>query len=199
MLRTTLDQWRIRRQRGEDLWLFAYASLIWRPEFEAQEHHAAHVFGYHRALRMRSTVNRGTTDQPGLVFALLHGGSCKGVVYRVAARDAEVTLLRLWEREMVTSVYDPVWLNCTNAHQRKLSALGFVLPRRSPSLMQHLSDTELLAIFKTAQGRFGTTLAYLLDTAQAFDQHGIHDHEVRRMARLARQHGLVRAPQPERQ
>jgi cation transport protein ChaC len=32
---------------------------------------------------MWSRINRGTPAVPGLVFALLSGGSCQGVVYRV--------------------------------------------------------------------------------------------------------------------
>ena len=49
----------------KDLWVFGYASLIWRPEFKAAEQRPATVFGWHRALEMRSNVNRGTPDCPG--------------------------------------------------------------------------------------------------------------------------------------
>ena len=52
---------RTRREWGgrSDLWVFGYASLLWRPEFEALEHRPAQVHGWHRALRMASRVNRG--------------------------------------------------------------------------------------------------------------------------------------------
>jgi cation transport protein ChaC len=80
LLARTLAQW----GGGRDLWLFGYASLIWRPEFDAEEHRPAVVHGWHRALRMRSRVNRGTPERPGLVFALVPGGSCRGMVYRIA-------------------------------------------------------------------------------------------------------------------
>ena len=81
---------RLRAQWGgrHDLWVFGYASLIWRPEFEAQERRDAVVHGWHRALRMRSRVNRGTPELPGLVFALLPGGSCRGVVFRLSRERA---------------------------------------------------------------------------------------------------------------
>ncbi|WP_293606279.1 gamma-glutamylcyclotransferase, partial [Polaromonas sp. UBA4122] len=59
-----------------DLWIFAYASLIWRPEFEFAEERFAILRGYHRALKMWSRLNRGTPECPGLVFGLLPGGSC---------------------------------------------------------------------------------------------------------------------------
>ena len=95
-----------------DLWVFGYASLLWRPEFEFSEHQAAHVHGWHRALRMASRVNRGTPERPGLVFALLPGGSCQGAVYRIPRERVPDELERLWRREMPTGVYDPRWLGC---------------------------------------------------------------------------------------
>ena len=72
-----------------DLWVFGYASLIWRPEFDAAEQRPASVHGWHRALEMRSRVNRGTPECPGLVFALVPGGSCRGVVYRIPRERGE--------------------------------------------------------------------------------------------------------------
>ena len=59
---------------ARDLWVFAYASLVWRPEFHAAETRPARVHGFHRCLQMWSRVNRGTPEEPGLVFALLPGG-----------------------------------------------------------------------------------------------------------------------------
>ncbi|MDB5731700.1 MAG: calcium transporter ChaC, partial [Variovorax sp.] len=108
MLERVLADWGGR----DDLWLFGYGSLIWRPDFEFVERHAARVHGWHRALKMWSRVNRGTVLAPGLVFALLSGGSCRGVVYRIAAGQGAATLARLWLREMPTGVYDPRWLDC---------------------------------------------------------------------------------------
>ena len=73
LLEATLKGW----SPQEDLWVFGYASLIWRPDFAAAERRGATVHGFHRAFRMRSRINRGTPDTPGLVFALLPGGSCR--------------------------------------------------------------------------------------------------------------------------
>jgi cation transport protein ChaC len=60
---------RLRAEWGgrSDLWVFGYASLIWKPEFDAVEHRSALVRGWHRAMRMRSHILRGTPEQPGLV------------------------------------------------------------------------------------------------------------------------------------
>ena len=72
-----LDQFRA-ETAGRDLWVFGYASLLWRPEFDAQAQHITRVWGWHRALKMWSRLNRGSPECPGLVFALLPGGSCQG-------------------------------------------------------------------------------------------------------------------------
>ncbi len=81
MLAQVRADWRRRAGTRADLWVFGYASLIWRPDFEYSERHPTRVHGWHRALAMWSRVNRGTPEQPGLVFALLPGGSCRGVAY----------------------------------------------------------------------------------------------------------------------
>ena len=70
MLQQALQHWR-GALGAQDLWIFGYASLLWRPEFSFSEQRPARVRGYHRALKMWSHVNRGTPERPGLVFALL--------------------------------------------------------------------------------------------------------------------------------
>jgi cation transport protein ChaC len=183
-----ITQW----QGREDFWVFGYASLIWRPEFEAMEQHPALVRGWHRALRMRSRVNRGTPEQPGLVFALLQGGACRGVVYRLRAGTLESDLRRLWAREMPTGVYEPRMLPLTTPIGT-VRALAFTLPRRSPACLPRLPDEQVLHILRHSRGRYGTTLDYLVETAATLEAHGIPDREVRRLISLARRHGLADA------
>ena len=174
---------------ARDLWVFGYASLIWRPEFEFEEHRAAAVHGWHRALRMRSRVNRGTPERPGLVFALLPGGSCRGVVYRIGRERAESELERLWAREMPTGVYDPKWLPCRTP-EGTVEALGFTLSRRSPNYVSTMSDDELLHVLRGASGRYGTTLQYLVATARSLRDRGVRDREIERLMALVRRHEL---------
>lgn len=183
---------RITAQWGgrEDLWVFGYASLIWRPEFEAAERRPAWVGGWHRALRMRSRINRGTPEVPGLVFALLPGGSCRGVAYRVPRPRVEAELERLWAREMPTGVYDPRLIP-TRTPQGPVRALTFTLSRRSPACLPPLDDATLLDILRTARGRYGTTLEYLVETAGALQACGIQDREITRLMNVAQRAGLA--------
>ena len=185
-----LDQ--LRRLPGHDgrIWVFGYASLIWRPEFHPRERRAAHLHGWHRALRMRSTVNRGTPDRPGLVFALLPGGACRGEVYRLDAATADDELQRLWAREMPNGVYTPRWLPCRTA-EGMVPALAFTLARRHPACVPRLPDAAMLDILRHARGRYGTTLDYLAQTAAALRARGIRDREIERLLALAGRAGLL--------
>lgn len=182
----------VRQQWGghTDLWVFGYASLIWRPEFDAAEHRPALVRGWHRALRMRSRVNRGTPDQPGLVYALMSGGMCRGMVYRIPKERGRDELDRLWLREMPTGVYDPRWLRC-HTGDGDVMALAFTLSRRSPNYTGRIDDPAVLAILRHAHGRYGSTLDYLVRTAEALRQHRMCDRESERLLALARREGLV--------
>lgn len=180
LLEQTLREW----HAGDDLWVFGYASLIWRPEFDADEQRSAAVHGWHRALRMRSRINRGTPERPGLVFALVSGGSCRGVVYRVARERAERELERLWAREMPTGVYDPRWLPCRTP-AGTVRALAFTLDRASPAHTGVIADHDMLDILRHAHGRYGSTLDYLLETAASLRRCGIRDREIERLEKLA--------------
>jgi cation transport protein ChaC len=180
MLERTIAEW----GGHEDLWVFGYGSLIWRPDFDFAERRPAHLHGWHRALKMWSRINRGTPQCPGLVFGLLSGGSCHGVVFRVPASAGLETLGRLWLREMMTGVYDPRWLPCTTPGGR-VRALAFTLSRRSPNFTGQLSDARYREIFAQACGRYGTSLEYAAQTLEGLRHHGIHDAALARLLRLA--------------
>jgi glutathione-specific gamma-glutamylcyclotransferase len=91
---------------------------------------------------------------------------------------------------MPNSVYDPRWLACRTA-QGTVRALAFTLSRHSPNYTGPLDDEHLVKVLKRASGRYGTTLAYLLETAKALKEHGIRDRHIERQVALARRHALV--------
>ena len=173
-----------------DLWVFGYASLIWRPEFDSIEARPAVVHGWHRALQMRSRVNRGSPECPGLVFALVSGGSCRGMVYRIERAEVPEQMQRLWRREMPTGVYDPKWLSCRTT-QGRVNALAFTLSRSSPAHTGTIPDARMLEILRCAVGRYGSTLDYLVETANSLRGCGIRDADVERLVGLARRHALT--------
>ncbi len=182
MLDRALHEWGGR----DDLWIFGYGSLIWRPDFGYAERRAATVHGWHRALKMWSRVNRGTPECPGLVFGMLSGGSCRGMVFRVDHSHARQVMVNLWQREMVLGVYDPRWLNCRTP-QGAVRALAFTLSRKSPSHTGVLADEEYRRIFAQASGTYGTTRDYAEATHAELQRMGIHDRALSRLIALARE------------
>ena len=84
------------RHKGGPVWLFAYGSLIWRPECSAVERKRGRVHGYHRGLYLWSHEHRGTPELPGLVFGLDRGGSCSGFAYRLPEEQLDASLYALW-------------------------------------------------------------------------------------------------------
>jgi cation transport protein ChaC len=139
---------------------------------------------------MWSRINRGTDEVPGLVFALMAGGSCSGIVLRVPRAQAERELRQLWKREMPRAVYDPRWLRCRTP-EGDVQALAFTLAHTSPSYTGPLDEAQLLRILRNCRGRYGTTLDYVLRTASSLHKLGIRDHAVERIVALATRHGLL--------
>ena len=180
MLEQALAEW----GGASDLWVFGYGSLIWRPDFDYAERREAKVHGWHRALKMWSRLNRGTPECPGLVFGMLSGGSCRGMVFRVPQAQTRQVMINLWQREMALGVYDPRWLDCRTA-QGTVQALAFTLSRRSPSHAGVLPDAEYQRIFAEAAGIYGTTRDYAQATYDELLRLGIDDRALGRLLAVA--------------
>ena len=91
---------------------------------------------------------------------------------------------------MPTGIYDPKWLNCNTAGGG-IRALAFTLSRSSPSHTGPLPDEQMIDILRKANGRYGTTLSYLVETAASLRDCGIRDRDVERLVELARRHALT--------
>jgi cation transport protein ChaC len=181
MLEKALSEW----GGQDDLWLFGYGSLIWRSDFDFAERRPATVHGWHRALKMWSRINRGTPERPGLVFGLLTGGCCRGVVFRIAREQAAGTLAGLWKREMAMGVYDPRWL-AAQTPQGPVRALAFTLSRKSPNHTGELTEEEYRTIFAVATGIYGTTMDYAHRTLEELKRHDIRDRNLEKLLRMIR-------------
>lgn len=177
-LDTALAHWNGR----DDLWVYGYGSLIWRPEFDYRERRPSLLRGYHRALCLWSRVNHGTPERPGLVFGLDVGGSCRGMVFRIAAEDVPHTLTALWKREMPSGAYLPKWLNCAT-DSGSVQALAFVMDRNQDAYVRGLTHDQLVEIVRQAHGSYGSCTEYVLETAQALEEAGIYDRKLESLVR----------------
>ena len=171
-------------QAADDLWVFGYGSLMWRPGFAALDRVEARLIGAHRALCVYSFVHRGTPERPGLVLGLDRGGACRGVAYRVAAADRAATIAYLRAREQVTAVYREcmrrVWLGRKPAEA--VSALCYMVDRGHPQYAGRLSLDQQLHHVRQGFGQSGANRDYVVATVAAMEALGLQETELHLLA-----------------
>ena len=171
---------------GEDLWVFAYGSLMWDPGFAFTEQRLGVLRGYHRRFCIYSLRHRGTPEAPGLVFGLDHGGACRGMLYRVARATALPVLETLWAREMVSSVYKPKLLPVRADGGAILNACAFVVDRGHPQYCRGLDLAASAALIRRSVGGRGPNIDYLVNTVEHLETLGIADHGLRHLLAAVR-------------
>jgi len=171
-------------QSNEDLWIFGYGSLMWRPGFDFLERRNARLVGAHRALCVYSFVHRGTPQKPGLVFGLDRGGNCLGIAYRVAPAKRSATIEYLRAREQVTRVYLEAWRRVwlDDDPQESVHALCYVVDRGHCQYAGRLSLTKQLHYARQGHGRSGACRDYVLATVKELRTLGIRDVDLRVLA-----------------
>jgi len=181
------------RRGAAPLWIFAYGSLMWNPDFEFAEARPGFLRGYHRSFCLYSRDYRGTPERPGLVLGLDRGGSCRGIVYRLPPDRLAETFDRIWAREMTGSVYLMRQVAVTTA-QGEVTAQACVVRRDSRDYAGRLSAEEAAHLLAAAVGGRGTGRDYLANTVRHLEALGIRDGLLHRIeARVA---ALVEAGQP---
>lgn len=170
----------------DDLWVFGYGSLMWRPGFEFVEQAPARLIGEHRALCVYSFDHRGTPEKPGLVLGLDRGGACHGIAFRVAARRRNDTVEYLRGREQTTHVYREVmrsvWLE--NEARQRVSALAYVVDRGHVQYAGRLSPAERLRYVRQGHGRSGNNRDYVLSTVKSIEAQGFRDPQLHQLAAM---------------
>jgi cation transport protein ChaC len=184
----------------EELWVFGYGSLMWRPGFEHLERVPARLTGLHRGLCVYSFIHRGTPERPGLVLGLDLGGACRGIAYRVAAARRGATLEYLREREQGTMVYRETMRQIALATQpaRAVTALVYVVDRSHPQYAGRLDLERQLHLVRQGHGRSGANLDYVLATVAEIEAQGFRDAGLHRLVELLRSgHGYERTRSTE--
>ena len=168
----------------DDVWLFAYGSLMWNPDPEFADRLSAHLQGWHRSFCLWQWRYRGTRERPGLMMALDVGGSCSGAVFRIPGPDASARLAKVWYREMIGRAYRPIWVD-VSTEQGNIKAITFVADLESHRYAGKIPEEEAARYIASACGHIGPSAEYLLETYLHCEQCGIND------PMLARLEGLV--------
>ena len=166
-------------------WIFAYGSLIWKPDFEHVKHAACKAFGWRRSFSLDIVRWRATPQQPGLMMALDYGGCCHGVAFRLSDGDCHAQMLRLLRRE--ASYKDDLpsirWIEVQTG-AKKFRALTFWAAPRSKGYYIDLPLEEQAQRLARAAGHLGTSAEYLHNTIVKLEEFGIHNSYLWRLQKL---------------
>lgn len=183
--RAQIDAMLAHAPRGGDVWVFAFGSLIWNPAFLYAERRVARVHGWHRQFCLWVKAGRGTPETPGLMLSLESGGSCTGVVYRLAPGTEATELDVLWRREMFTRSYRPVWV-AARTGDGPVRAIAFAANRAHERYAPGLDDATIVRHLATCAGPMGRGCDYLFDTVAHLRELGIRDRGLEALERRVR-------------
>ncbi|MGV3491854.1 MAG: gamma-glutamylcyclotransferase [Devosia sp.] len=171
---------------SDQVWVFAYGSLIWKPACEFVEIRTGLLRGWHRAFCLGwNTWFRGSEANPGLMLALDRGGACKGVLYRLPPGKVAENVELLCRREMgrKPSAFPPRWVTVAT-EQGPVRAFTFCMDRNSGRYVSGLSEAQIAEVLAKAVGTRGSMVEYLYNTVQSLEQMGIHDPHLWRLQEM---------------
>lgn len=165
--------------------LFAYGSLIWRPEIEHRGEREALLTGWHRSFCLKQWRFRGSPEYPGLMMSLDRGGHCQGVMFELPEGDLETRFNQLFRREFtlkpITNI--PTWLEVETSTGRE-PALVFVMNKECPQYAGDLPPEDVADILAQSCGHLGTGADYLLNTVTQLERRGMHDEGLWELQKL---------------
>ena len=175
----------LRQNAGHPLWLFAYGSLIWKPDFEHVEQRASKAHGWRRSFSLDIVRWRATREQPGLMMALDYGGCCHGVAYRLPAGNDHAQMVRLLKRETSSKEDIPWvrWLDVKSGSDRFRALAFWVAPRADGYYINLPLEAQAIRLARAA-GHVGTGAEYLRNTIVKLEEFGIHDDYLWRLQKL---------------
>jgi glutathione-specific gamma-glutamylcyclotransferase len=170
------------------IWIFAYGSLIWKPEVDHVEEQIGVARGWHRSFCFRMDRYRGTKEKPGLMMALDRGGQCQGVLFRLAQDNPKDTLRKLFRREFTIKPANsvPRWIK-VETENGPLNAIAFVMNRQSPLYVGRLTFDQVAEVLATACGGGGSGAEYLHNTVTHLAARDIYDSYLWRLQDLVAQ------------
>lgn len=170
-------------RHDEDLWVFAYGSLMWDPAFLFTEVRRGCAPNYARRFILKDLFGaRGTREAPGLMAALDRGPGCEGLLFRIARENIDTETDILWRREKAGPVYIPTFID-VNAGDGTVSALAFVADHDVEVIDCDITRAEQIRYIATGRGFLGTSLEYLQNIDTHFRTMGIIDEEVNALMR----------------
>jgi cation transport protein ChaC len=187
----------LRSAPSDEVWIFAYGSLIWNPAFEVVESKRATIAGYQRSFCLGwDRWFRGTKENPGLMMVLDEGGSCEGMAFRLPANGKAANLTSLMRREvrLIPHSFPPRWVTVSTNDDGDLPAVTFVIDRSAPGYVGGLTYEQVADALAAAIGPVGSMAEYLHRTVAKLEELNIHDERLWELQELVALRIRARAP-----
>ncbi|HKL64373.1 MAG TPA: gamma-glutamylcyclotransferase [Woeseiaceae bacterium] len=153
---------------GEDeLWIFGYGSLVWRPDFPHGEAVPAWSHGQARRFWQASTDHRGTPARPGRVATLAPqtGARCRGVAYRIRAASRAEVIAYLDHREKNGYLRRTLAVELDDG--RRGEAITYVADPAGEHFLGPAPLVDMARQIRTSTGPSGPNTEYVLRLAEA--------------------------------
>lgn len=171
-----LDQLMNKRPKGP-FWIFAYGSLIWKPEFPTVESRRVSAAGWHRAFSMKIARYRGTPEQPGYMMCLDRGGNCDGLALRIPDHQVEDQLKQLLCRELGSweAMSGVRWIEVRSPSETMQALAFYAAPDELDFYSPKRDPQEVAHALAHACGHWGSGAEYLRSTVTHLEDMGISD------------------------
>jgi len=168
------------------VWIFAYGSLIFRPDFAWLDRRRAYVRGFVRRFWQGSPDHRGVPESPGRVVTLLReeGAACGGCAYRVEPRGADAILAALDAREQAGFERVELELFADDAPRADPfgRAVTWVAGPRNAHFLGPLPERDIAEFIRGRGGPSGSNADYALRLRDALRALDVRDEHVEAVA-----------------
>lgn len=171
---SALNRERLDIEGWDEIWLFAYGSLLYKVDFPILERRRAKLEGWSRRFWQGSHDHRGTPESPGRVVTLIPetGACCLGLAYRVSVD----VFAHLDHREKNGYLREAVTLDCGDKTLKQ--AVVYIADPSNAAWMGSASDTLIAQQLFSSAGPSGPNRDYLFQLADALRQLGAQDPHI---------------------
>ncbi len=164
----------------EDVWIFGYGSLIWRPDFEFVEKCPATIHDKARRFWQGSTDHRGVPGKPGRVVTLATeaGAICWGMAYKIMGANVRSIIGALNYREKGGYRLETVRLKLHMREPVSVEGVVYIGTPENPNYLGPATTKRIAAQVLEANGASGPNYEYVLRLAEALRGFGAHDPHV---------------------
>ena len=174
--RATAERLLADREPGP-VWLFAYGSLIWKPELPHRDAQRSRAKGWHRAFSMQIRRFRATVDQPGYMMCLDRGGTCEGMALQLPDEGLAEQIEQLLRREVSRrpGLEAVRWIDVETDEGNRKALTFYAAPDHLDNYVEGRPLQEVAHGLARACGHWGSGAEYLFNTVSHLENLGIHD------------------------